>query len=99
MAEALTGALAPGRATYVLAGVAGAAARGVCWLLPELREINGLGVDRMVGGLHGAAGWLVCSLQNKLGVLLPTVAAGCLSVGVWVDGVVLMTVCWLRSSH
>lgn len=44
------------RASYVLGGVANSAARMAVWLLSDIREVNQLGVDRMVGG----GGSVVC---------------------------------------
>ncbi|MEW5303809.1 MAG: hypothetical protein WDW36_006464 [Sanguina aurantia] len=40
--------LSPAKLHYVFGGMANAAARSLMWILPEIGEINGLGVERMV---------------------------------------------------
>jgi hypothetical protein len=54
LADDLSCYLAPGRVAYVLAGLAPAAARMWPWLLPEIREINVLGAERMVSSRDAA---------------------------------------------
>lgn len=56
LGDEVTSLLSPVRAAYVLSGLASSAARMAVWVLPDVREINQLGIDRMVRGdvAHGA---------------------------------------------
>ncbi|KAL6751509.1 hypothetical protein V8C86DRAFT_2777103 [Haematococcus lacustris] len=64
LAELLTAQLAAPHAAYVLGGLPAATAHMAVWLLPDIREINTAGVERMVRSLT--------ALQHTLSSLVPS---------------------------